>query len=198
MSEITEGEACESDPAPIAFRGARAGRFDQVSIALHWLTVLLVTGQFATAWLMGQGGPYAAQLFLVHRSEGVAIWGVVALRLLWRGAFADLPPFPSGMPAAQQWAAKINEYALYALLLLQPVTGLGGLILRGRPVVLFLWRIPSLFVANKPLAHTVLGVHETGALILLGLIGLHAAAGLFHLIVRRDGVFGRMLPWTRA
>jgi hypothetical protein len=29
----------------------KAGRFDQISIALHWLTVLLVFTQFATAWL---------------------------------------------------------------------------------------------------------------------------------------------------
>ena len=30
---------------------ARSGRFDPTSIVLHWLTVLLIIGQFTTAWL---------------------------------------------------------------------------------------------------------------------------------------------------
>jgi len=34
----------------------KAGRFDQISIALHWLTVLLVFTQFATAWSLVEGG----------------------------------------------------------------------------------------------------------------------------------------------
>jgi cytochrome b561 len=38
------------------WRGAkpqpRAGHFDRISIAVHWLTVVLVATQFATAWLL--------------------------------------------------------------------------------------------------------------------------------------------------
>ena len=50
-------------------------------IALHWLTVLLVFAQFATAWLLGEGGDGARIVFAVHRAIGAVIWIVVALRL---------------------------------------------------------------------------------------------------------------------
>jgi cytochrome b561 len=37
-------------------------------------------------------------------------------------------------------------------------------------------------------------VHVTLAFILIGLIGIHVAAALYHGIVRRDGVISRMWP----
>src|SRR5271170_4894284 len=51
--------------------------------------------------------------------------GLVAIvRLGWRFSYAFLPPFPQNMPKVQQRVAKASEYALYALLLFQPLTGL--------------------------------------------------------------------------
>jgi cytochrome b561 len=41
---------------------SKAGRFDQISIAVHWLTLVLVAAQFATAWLFNLGGD-VQQLF---------------------------------------------------------------------------------------------------------------------------------------
>ncbi|MGZ3375610.1 MAG: cytochrome b [Phenylobacterium sp.] len=180
---------------PRLARASKAGRFDQVSIALHWLTLLLVAAQFTTAWLVSAGGDGAAGLLTVHRSTGVIVWLTVAGRLLWRHGFADLPPFPASMPRLQQAVAKANEYALYLLLLVQPMTGLANTLLRGRPFGLFLWRVP-LVVADKPLSHLFHTVHELGGWTLLALIGLHAGAALFHGVALRDGVLQRMLPWT--
>ena len=178
---------------------SKAGRFDQVTIALHWLTLALVTGQFTLIWLLSQAGDdgaTAGQLLTAHRSEGVALWCVVVARLLWRLRFAHLPPFPASLRKAQQLAAKANEYGLYALLILQPLTGLGDTIWRGKPFTLFFWRLPKLVPVDKPLFHLMHGLHEVGALALLGLVGLHAAAALLHGLVLRDGVLQRMLPWT--
>ena len=39
-------------------------------------------------------------------------------------------------------------------------------------------------------------LHELAAWMLLALIGIHAAAALFHGLILRDGVLQRMLPWT--
>ena len=82
-----------------------AGRFDHVSIALHWLTLLLVLTQFATAWMVdqtGEAGGDPALWLAIHRSSGIATWIVVASRLAWRRLFAHLPPFPASMPRVQQ------------------------------------------------------------------------------------------------
>jgi cytochrome b561 len=174
-----------------------AARFDRVSIALHWLTLVLVLAQLTTAWLLGRAGDdpgAAATLLTVHRSTGVLVWWVVAARLVWRARFAALPPFPASMPRVQQWAATANEYGLYALLLAQPLTGLGDTVFRGRPFGLFLWRVPALMDSHKAVFRLFHAAHEAGAVALLALIGLHTAAAVFHGLVLRDGVLQRMLP----
>ena len=171
-----------------------AGRFDLVSISLHWLTVLLILCQFTTAWSIGYLSDNAATILAAHRSLGVIIGTVVIGRLMWRKTQATLPPFPPSMPPWQRRAATANEHALYALLLLQPLTGLGNTIFTGHPFQLGPWQIPSLMAPDRPVFRTLRIAHELGAWVLLAFVGLHAAAGLFHALVRRDGVFQRMTP----
>jgi superoxide oxidase len=174
--------------------------FDPTSIVLHWLTVLLIIGQFTTAWLheaVGHGTAISLQILVTHQTMGVLTWNVALARLFWRRGFADLPPFPETMPRLQQWIAKANEYGLYALLLVQPITGLGGLLFRGRPFTLFIWQVPALLEPDAATRSLLLETHELGADVLLALIGLHASAALFHGLVLRDGVMQRMLPRAR-
>jgi superoxide oxidase len=174
---------------------SKAGRFDQISITLHWLTVFLVVAQFTTAWLLNQRGSDTSALLFAHRSMGTLTWIVVAIRLIWRHGLANLPPFPASMPKLQQRIAKLNEYGLYVLLLMQPLTGLGNTLFHGRPFALFAWQVPALFAPSKAVAHMFQSIHEFGAWGLMALIGLHAAAALFHGLILRDGVLQRMLPW---
>ena len=130
-------------------------------------------------------------------SMGVITWFVGAFRLLWRLRFAKLPPFPASMPKWQQLTAKANEYGLYGLLLVQPITGLGDTVFRGRPFIFVIWKVPALTHVDKPVFHAFHAAHEIGAIALLALIGFHAVAALIHGVVLRDGVLQRMLPWTR-
>jgi cytochrome b561 len=180
--------------APIAIARARRPPFDRLTIALHWTTVLLVAGLFASALMIEQatGEGEAKLLFQIHRSLGVATWTLSLFRLAWRRTGATLPPFPATMGGLQRWAARLNEYGLYALLLIQPLTGLGDTLSRGRPFDLFLWRVPALLARDKALATTFHSLHEIGAISLAVLIGLHAAAALLHALVLRDGVFESM------
>jgi superoxide oxidase len=84
----------------------------------------------------------AALLLVFHCSRGIAIWFVTACRFAWRTPSAHLTPFPAGMPNFQRALAKLKEYGLYALLILQPFTGLAEALWRGRPFQLFLWQRP--------------------------------------------------------
>ena len=173
------------------------GRFDRTSIALHWLTVLLVVIQFGSAWLheaAGHESALGAMLLSLHVTAGVLTWIVAVVRLVWRHYFANLPPFPPSMPKLQQTIAKANEYGLYVLLLTQPVTGIARVLLRGQPFDLFFLRVPALLEANPPMRNLFVEAHEIGAKALMVLIGLHAGAALFHHLVLRDGVLERMLP----
>ena len=129
---------------------AESGRFDQTSIVLHWLTVLFIVVQFVSVWLretVDHETSFAVTLLTVHRTMGALTWVATLARLVWRRNFADLPPFPPSMPKLQQSIAKANEYGLYALLLTQPITGLGNVLFHGRPFSLLIWEVPALTVA---------------------------------------------------
>jgi superoxide oxidase len=172
-------------------------RFDGTSIMLHWLTVVLIVVQFASVWAIDAAGdksPLGATLFSLHLSSGMLTWIVVVARLARRHYFAHLPPFPPSMPKIQQTVAKANEYGLYLFLLMQPVTGLARVLLRGQPVELFFWRVPALMEPDPAMRSLFVEAHEIGAKALMVLIGLHVGAALFHHLILRDGVLLRMLP----
>ena len=173
----------------------RDQRFDGLSICFHWITLVLMIAQFSSAWLLSvAAGEQAAALLRFHRSLGLVIWLVTAGRFAWRRLFANLPPFPTSMPRLQQHLAKLNEYALYALLLFQPLTGFADALFLGRPFPLFLWQVPAILPRDKWVADLLFEMHYIGGYGLLGLIGVHAFAALFHRLVLRDSVLQRMLP----
>ena len=176
-------------------------RFDPTSIVLHWLTVLLIIGQFTTAWLheaVGHGTTLGSEILDLHRTMGMLTWTVALGRVVWRHRFAYLPPFPESMPKLQPWIAKANEYGLYALLLVQPVTGFAGMIFDGRPFNLLIWQVPALMAPDATIHLLLEEAHKAGGKALLVLIGLHASAALFHGLVLRDGVLQRMLRRPQA
>jgi cytochrome b561 len=174
-------------------------RFDAMTIGLHWTTVGLIVGMFATALMHEQAaGGWASLLLQTHRSLGVSLWVVAVCRLGWRLGFAFLPPFPPGMSQIRQTAAMVTEYGLYALLLSQPLTGLAQSLTLGRPFPLFGWEAPVVMARNKDLTSLFHGIHELSAWALLGLISLHVVAALLHRLVLRDDVLQSMLPWKPA
>jgi cytochrome b561 len=59
----------------------------------------------------------------LHRSVGLTVWVLTMGRLVWRH-FANYPNWPSDTSKAMRVAAMASEYALYALLLAQPILGL--------------------------------------------------------------------------
>jgi len=125
--------------------GARAP-FDCFTIALHWLTVLVVS-LLAASGLVVQFAAVAVLTLPVldlHRSLGAALWSVTLLRLFWRASLARFPEFPRNTPRGQQRLAILSEHLLYALLLAQPVTGFLMTLFLGRPFRLLAWTIPPL------------------------------------------------------
>ena len=106
MTESTEGPALEAT--------AESERFDEISIILHWLTVLLIIVLFASAWsreAVDHDTRLASALMTAHRTTGLVTWIVGWVRLVWPYNFAYLLPFPESMPKLQRWIAKANELA---------------------------------------------------------------------------------------
>jgi cytochrome b561 len=90
-------------------------------------------------------------------------------------------------------AAVGSHYALYALMIGMPLIGWGMLSAAAYPVVLFRgWRLPAILPQSDSL-HTLLWTARFYlAFAFFALILLHVAAGLFHALVRRDGVLPAM------
>ena len=170
--------------------------FDPVIRFLHWLTLLLVAAIFVLAFSVrfASSSEEAHTLIQLHRSFGMTVWVVTLGRLVWR-QFSRFPNWPADMPQAMRFAAHWSEYALYTLLLTQPILGLLHTNAHSeRANLFFLGQLPALIGRDLPLAKQLLAVHETVGLLLLGLIALHALAALYHHFWRRDNTLEAMLP----
>ncbi|HET6467169.1 MAG TPA: cytochrome b [Geminicoccaceae bacterium] len=173
-------------------------RYDGVSIALHWLTVLMVLVQIGAGVTMEDvgRGPTQDLLYNLHKSLGILILLVVLLRLAWRWRH-PWPPLPASMPRGQVVLARANHALLYATLLLMPVSGFVYTAAGGYPVpFLGLVELSGLVPRDEALSKAALAVHIVGKWTLLALLALHVAGALYHLLIRRDGVFQRMFPWA--
>jgi superoxide oxidase len=189
--DLTRPSSCVTEPA--------RPPFDVFTITLHWSSLLLVLALLGSGLLYGlvEERPWATTLLWVHRSFGVTIWALTVFRLAWRWTGARFPAFPASMTALHRLATRVGEYGLYALLLLQPATGLAQTVLRGRAFELLVWSIPPVVPVHLGYALLFQGFHELGAWCLVALVSLHAAAALFHHFVRRDDVLEAMAPILR-
>lgn len=170
--------------------------FDPTTRLLHWLTASLMLLVFVLAFSIDLATSRASHtVFLqLHRSVGLTVWVLTMARLVWRN-LAKYPNWPSDMSQTMRVAAMASEYALYALLLAQPILGLLQTSARGDHVDLFfIGQLPALIEKNRPLARQLLTVHEAIGFSLLGLITVHVAAALFHHLWRRDDTLTAMLP----
>jgi cytochrome b561 len=170
--------------------------FDSITMCFHWLTLALIASLFVTAWMHDSAHTEAgaAALLQTHRSLGLMVWVVSVARLAWRRTGAYLPPFPKHMSTAQQLIAKASEYVLYALLLVQPLTGMAQTVLRGRGFDVFLTHVGPVLARDRALEHAFHDIHEIGGTLFLIVIGLHASAALVHHFFWKDGVLRSMLP----
>jgi cytochrome b561 len=205
-SFFDQQRAREVDVAPLrsgtstreAPTSARRPVFDGLTIGLHRATVLFVLAQFESAGLHTlaevRQSDFTPVLLQIHRSIGVTIWVVTALRLAWRLTNASLPPFPAHMTKLHRATVKTSEYGLYVLLLGQPATGLLTTLLGGRPFDLFFWRFPPIMPRDEMLKAALHFSHELGAWALAALAVGHAAVALFHHFVLRDDVLECMAP----
>lgn len=164
--------------------------------SLHWLIVALLIAQFVFAWTMphiGRNTPVTT-LISLHFTFGVIILAVAVWRFGWRVTHRAPPPEHS-LPPWQNLTAYIVHYLLYALLFIIPLLGWMDASRRGMPVEMFGLELPKLLPTRAPGWNWTGDVHGLLANYgMLGLVGLHVVAALYHHFVRRDGVLQRMLP----
>ena len=163
---------------------------------LHWLTAaaVLFVIPAGIAMMNLPQGPAQDRLFDLHRSVGILILVLAVLRVAVRVALGAPPPAP-GLPRWQQVVANATHHLLYVLIVVMPLLGWATSSAFGAQVSVFgLFTLPALLAKNEPLSDLLGTIHQVLGFAMAALVGLHIAAGLFHGIVKRDGVLSRMIP----
>jgi cytochrome b561 len=174
-----------------------AHSYDRVAQGLHWLVAGLAVVVVGLGLAM-TGEPRESDprntLLLLHRSVGLTILAAMLLRLAWRLRHRP-PPLPASLAPFERAAAHANHYLLYTILIAMPLAGWINAAAAGHSVSFFgLGAIPPLLPENGRLAQWAIALHLTGQYLLYLFVAVHVAGALYHLIVKRDEVFRRMLP----
>lgn len=174
-----------------------AGRYNNVAIAFHWVVAVLVLTLIGLGVYMVEiprGTPDRSYFYNLHKSIGLTTGIIVLLRLWWRRKNPP-PALPSSMPAWQVTASKISHGLLYTCLIMMPIAGFSASQFTKWGVTYFgLFKIPPMGMPNKDIYNFLQGVHENVAYLLMVLLAVHILAALQHAIVKKDGIFQRMLP----
>lgn len=185
-----------------------SNNYGSIAKLLHWLTALLFLISYISVYYrhwFTEAKTDANMLALhMHLSVGVSIGVLVLLRIIWR----NISPPPAQEPGSrlEHLAAHMGHYALYAIMIIAPLTGYLGTgvdtkffylfdIPRFEDTALFQWMLsvwPSLDFKTfeKPIDF----IHKDilGAWIVWMLIVGHVAAALFHHFKKGDRTLTKM------
>ncbi|WP_018413249.1 cytochrome b [Methyloversatilis thermotolerans] len=183
---------------------------DYGSIAkwLHWMTAALFLAAYVSVyyrqWFTEKQTPENMTALQMHLSVGVSIAVIVALRVIWR--LMNRAPDDEPGSALAHRAAHLGHLALYAVMIVAPLTGYLGTGVDTR--YFFLFDIPkfestALFQSVvvdgfgldfKTFEKPIDFIHKDvlGARLIWLLVLGHVAAALYHHFVRRDRTLLKM------
>lgn len=170
-------------------------QFSVLQRVLHWVMALCILAMlFIGVGMVSTITTKYLTLVSIHKPLGIAILILAVLRLVvrWR---RGAPPLPSEMPEPMKLAAKLSHIAFYLLMIAMPLIGWAMLSAADYPVAIAGWHLPAILLPNPELHSVLWNTHRFLAFCFFALILLHLSAALFHLLVRRDGVFEAMAPF---
>jgi cytochrome b561 len=191
-------------------RSPASRRYSGVAMSLHWLIAALLVGNILLAWYFNTltGLPKIPPV-QIHKSIGITVLLLSLVRLGWRLAVPP-PPLPSSVEGWARIAAGGVYVLFYGVMIGMPLSGWAlssaSAIIRFKPILLFgaipwptITYLSHLPAAPMKQAHDAfVAVHGLLAKLAYALIVLHVAAALRHLVLLRDGVMGRMVPFLGA
>lgn len=167
-------------------------RYGSLSIGLHWVMLLLLAAVYACMELRAYF-PDVSVPRAWHFMLGLFFFALVVVRLVVRMTTSP-PPIKPNPPKLQTQSAKLVQIGLYTLMIGMPLAGWLLLSASGKPIPFFGLHLPALISKSKDMAEFIQLIHETGGTVGYFLIGLHAAAALYHHYVVWDNTLLRMLP----
>ena len=185
-------------------------RYNRTAMTLHWLVAALIfVNVFYGLAAASADDAHVRPLIDMHKSIGLTVLGLVLLRIFWRLGHKP-PPMPATYPRVERAGAHAAHIALYAIILLLPLSGyLHDSAWTGaasHPLILFgvlhFPRMPiikSFDPATKDHLHALFGAaHVYIGYVLYGLVALHLAGVVKHHVFDHESEISRMLPGRRS
>lgn len=179
-------------------KDSRTG-YGLISILFHWVSAPIILFVFGLGVYM-RGLDYYSPWYHrgpeLHISLGILIVFLMTLRLLWRFPNKALEPIPT-ISKRVQLAAKVVKYLLYIAVFTLCITGYLITTAEGSPAQFFgILSIPASIELSADNIDRIGFIHKYLAWGLVGVVGLHAGAALFHHFIKRDNTLLRMLKPT--
>lgn len=190
-------------------------RYTKTAVVLHWLIAIGIFAMFALGWYMSElpkeapkqiafdlfdWGVFSWQLteeasprtfyFNLHKSVGVTILALIALRILWR--LMHRPP--AMLASYTAWEKKLATAVHHTLYLLMVAMPLSGLIMAVNSKYGVKW-FGIDFIAgldNSAMRDLFKEVHEVVGAIMLAVLVLHILGALKHKFIDKDTTMQRM------
>ena len=175
-----------------------SSRYGAVTIGLHWLMAILIVAMVVVGLVM-TAPPLAErnfELYQLHKSFGLTILVLAAVRLLWRVSNPK-PDLPDTMSGVERLLANLTHVALYVLMFALPVSGwiMASASTLQVPTLWFgVFQVPHVVPPDADLEKLAKAVHGWLGWAIIGAFALHVAGALKHHFVERDDVLRRMLP----
>ena len=178
----------------------KTSQYSRVASLLHWFIGIALLAQISFGFLLDdlapRGTPSRGAVINLHKSVGIVLGVLILLRLLWRLRHAP-PAWPSTMSAVQRRAAHLGHVALYACMVVMPLSGYIASNFSKHGVKFFGLALQP-WGADLPAVYKVFnGMHETAALLFTALIVGHVLMALKHALIDHEGVFARISPWSK-
>jgi cytochrome b561 len=171
-----------------------------IAKSFHWTMAVLIIAMLALGLYMTDltPSPTMFRLYALHKSTGILILAIVALRLCWKGINRQPISLPSHAPW-ERLLAHLTHWFLYFAAVFMPLSGWVMTSAANFHVRVFmLFNLPDIVSPDKALSHRAGEFHSVLAWVLMGAIGLHILGALKHHVIDRDITLKRMLPFTRT
>jgi cytochrome b561 len=182
--------------------------YGSIAKYLHWGTAVLFLGSYMSVyyrhWFTEDKTPENWTALQLHLSIGVTIALIVVLRIIWR--LANRPPDFEPGTELEHLAAHAGHYALYAVMIIMPITGYLGTGVNTEFFFLFdipkfesTWLFESLVrdgigITFKEFEEPIDFIHKQilGAWLVWILIAGHVLAALYHHFIKQDRTLHKM------
>jgi cytochrome b561 len=174
---------------------AQMAAYTPVARALHWITAVLVLILIVVGVIIANTGDWPGKMVVydLHKSTGIIVLPLVLFRLFYRLTHPPAP-LPAHIPPIQQMAAHANHWALYALLIVQPIVGWIATSAYRAPIpVYWLFEMPPIWREDRAFSERMFTVHAAVATLLAIAATGHIGAALYHHFIRKDEVLMRMV-----